>query len=135
VNKALGIDGGTFCPRPTTLTPEAPIRTAKSIAPFSAPYAHAVDVVFLDPAGERRARDPHNPDRREVHARDAGAPVDGEPNLTRILCTEAVEAERSEQAEDALRHAPRDLGQRVVLSRFRAGRTMPRTSPSERPSR
>ena len=85
-------------------------------------YAHAVDVVFLDAAGERRAGDPHDPNGREVDARDAGAPIDGKPYLSRMLRTEAMEAQRREQAEHALRHAPRDLGEGVVLRRFDGGK-------------
>jgi hypothetical protein len=53
-------------------------------------YAHAVDVAFLDAASEPRAGDPHDPNGREVYARNAGAPVDGDADRARVQRAEAA---------------------------------------------
>jgi hypothetical protein len=80
--------------------------------------AHAFDIVFVNARRERSAGDPHDSNWCEVDTRDAGPTIDGQPHLTRVLGTKAVEPESGEQTEHGLGDALGDLSKRVVFARF-----------------
>src|SRR5438105_4289877 len=65
-----------------------------------------------------RARYADDPDRREINTRDACPSVDGQPDLTRVLRTKAMNAKRRQEAKHSFRHALRDLCERVMLRRL-----------------
>ena len=83
--------------------------------------AHALDFVIVNAGRERSAGDPHDSNRCEVDTRDAGPTIDGQPHLTRVLGTKAVEPESGEQAEDTLGDALGHLSQRMVLGGLQCG--------------
>src|SRR4029079_498031 len=64
----------------------------------------------------------HDPNRSDIELRDRRAPIHGQPDLTRMLRPERVEAEGCEQADDALGDALRDFCESVMLAGLRGRR-------------
>ncbi len=76
---------------------------------------HAVALVLLDPFGKRRLREMHEPGREACVLRDGGAPAERDPDLVRILRSDAMEPEGAQEADNAVGETFRDHGQRRVF--------------------
>ena len=80
-------------------------------------HRHAFDVVLFDSGRQGRSRHANDPNRTDIEPRDGRASIDGQPDFTRVLRPERVEAQSRQQADDALGHALRDFRERVELTR------------------
>src|SRR5690606_7790335 len=77
---------------------------------------HLLDDVLLNPSRERLARHADGTERYAIELRLPDVGREGEPDLEGRLRREVVEAERGEEADDALGDALRHDGEVVVLA-------------------
>lgn len=86
------------------------------------PYPNAFDLMFFDAGGQRLAGEPHDAQRRVIHAWARGPAVHRHPYLMRDLGAQLMKPERGQQADYPVRHPFADLCQTVVRRNFSIGR-------------
>jgi len=81
-------------------------------------HRHPLELMHLDAEPEGDTREPNDAEGRPVGLGLARLHVDGQPDLVRALGRQAMEAERRQQAHDAVRDTRRGFDESVVLGRL-----------------